>query len=101
MDCLLSFADDFFLVQKVNKPTRNNNILDLIFTNNHQLMNNTSIICNSRLSDHYLVKFNLNYESDNSKSNSKGSSKDHYLTDLHQYNFWGGHLMSFGYVSNY
>ena len=57
---LLNFSEEFFLDQIIKSPTRNNNILDLIFTNDHQIINDYSIICNNQLSDHYIIKFGLN-----------------------------------------
>ena len=62
--------------------------MDLVFTNNLNLINNHSIICNERLSDHYIIKFNLNYENiqDNCQAAPK---KDYYKTNLHDYDFHG------------
>ena len=85
---LLEFAEEYFLHQVINTPTRRNNILDLVFTNNLHLINDHSIICNDRLSDHYIIKFNLNYDNigDNCHSAPK---KDYYKTNLHEFDFYG------------
>ena len=45
-----SILDDFGLTQIINKPTRGDNILDLIITNNPSLVNRTEII--PGISDH-------------------------------------------------
>ena len=84
--CLLEFAEEFFLDQLIKTPTRNRNILDLMFSNNHQLIHDYSVICNSRLSDHYIVKFCLNYEQNMTKTTSK--KKSFYKTKLNEYDFF-------------
>ena len=63
-------------------------MLDLIFVNNVNLINDHSIICNERLSDHYIIKFNLNYD-DGQKRKAHKSKQNHYRTNLHQYDFHG------------
>ena len=83
--CLLNFAEEFFLEQLIQIPTRNRNILDLMFANNHLLINNYSVVCNSRLSDHYIVKFDVNYEQ---KVKTTEKSKDFYKTRLNEYDFF-------------
>ena len=35
--------------------------MDLVFTNNHQLVNNYCTTVNSKFSDHHLLTVNLNY----------------------------------------
>ena len=85
---LLDLADEFFLHQVVTSPTRRKNILDLIFTNNINLINSQTIICNEKLSDHYIIQFNMNYENLNNK-NTKKETKNHYKTNLNEYDFHG------------
>ena len=52
--------------QLINKPTRNNNIIDLLFTNEKQLLSNINIGdyfgLYKNISDHYSVSFNVNIE---------------------------------------
>ena len=84
--CLLKFVNEFFMDQLIKSPTRNRNILDLLFTNNHQLINSYSTICNSRLSDHYIVKFNINCEDEAKKTTTR--QKDFYKTTLNEYDFY-------------
>ena len=83
--CLLNFANKFFLHQLIKKPTRNQNILDLVFTNNHLLINDYYMIVNSQLSDHYTICANLNYEKGNSKSARRVENLYH--SKLPEYNF--------------
>ena len=59
---LLDFSNEFFMDQYIKKPTRNKNILDLCFTNDQFLILNYQIITNSKLSDHFTICINLNYE---------------------------------------
>ena len=44
---LLNFAEEFFLQQYISKSTRKHNILDLVFTNNHHLIQDYHIVVNS------------------------------------------------------
>ena len=52
--------------QLINKQTRNNNIIDLLFTNEKQLLSNINIGdyfgLYKNISDHYSVSFNVNNE---------------------------------------
>ena len=52
--------------QLINKPTRNNNIFDLLFTNEKQYLSNINIVdyfgVYKNISDHYYVSFNVNIE---------------------------------------
>ena len=59
---LQAFSDEFFLNQYIKKPTRNRNILDLCFTNDHFLIHDYQTIINSKLSDHYTICIRLNYK---------------------------------------
>ena len=82
---LLNFASEFFLHQHITKPTRKHNILDLVFTNNHHLINNYHMIVNNHLSDHYTICLNLNYENVKVEKNSR--KINHYHSQLPEYNF--------------
>lgn len=58
---LLSLADSFFLSQVITEPTRLENIIDLVFTNNPDLLTNINIQKVSKhLSDHNEIVANLN-----------------------------------------
>ena len=58
---LIEFAEDFFLHQHIEEGTRRQNILDLIFTNDNQLIVNCSQIINENLSDHNTICAELSY----------------------------------------
>ena len=58
---LLELTDSLFLEQLVVKPTRVNNTLDLIFTNDEDFINEISIT-KSGISDHNLITASLNKE---------------------------------------
>ena len=51
---LQSFAQDFCLTQVITEPTRQNNILDLIFINNEELLHSYEILP-TNLSDHNII----------------------------------------------
>ena len=60
---LLSLAEDFFLNQFINQPTRQENILDLFFTNNEELYHGFTIN-DAGLSDHKLIHVTVNIDLD-------------------------------------
>ena len=79
---LLKFAEDFFLEQYVKRATRNGNILDLVFTNNHELIRDYNIIINKKLSDHYIIKIDLAYKME---SSTKRKKVNHCSTKIPEY----------------
>ena len=85
---VLDFSNEFFLEKYIQKPTRNNNILDLCFTNDHFLIHNYQIIVNTHLSDHYTICLNLNYDKIVKKDIKK--KKNHYETIIPEYDLKAG-----------
>ena len=62
---LLDLADDFFLSQTINLPTRKNNILDLCFTSDPQsIINVESIPVPNYISDHNMLRIITSYTTD-------------------------------------
>ena len=57
---LTNFADKNFLTQAVNKPTRGENTIDLVFTNKSQDIVETSTT-DTQISDHKLVQLTIGY----------------------------------------
>lgn len=55
-------SGDLFMEQLVQFPTRKSNILDLIFSNNVDLITNIETIVNSGISDHNTIEFTLGYD---------------------------------------
>ena len=55
----ITTVQNLSLIQKVLKPTRLNNYLDLIFTNDDQLISNTIILPPIGNSDHASISFSL------------------------------------------
>ena len=58
---LIDFAEEFFLQQFIDEGTRRQNILDLVFSNNDQLIIKCSQITNTKLSDHNTICADLSY----------------------------------------
>ena len=52
---LIHFVNKHHLIQLVDKPTRNDNILDLMFTNDNELLNGFETHITKELSDHFLI----------------------------------------------
>ena len=85
---LLDFSNEFFMDQYIRKPTRNRNILDLCFTNDHFLIHNYQTIVNSKLSDHFTIRINLNYENVTKPTSKK--KVNHSQTKIPEYDLRGG-----------
>ena len=85
---LQEFSNEFFLTQYIKKPTRNQNILDLCFTNDHFLIHDYQTIVNSKLSDHYTICINLNYEKMRKLKN--GKKTNHYETSVPEFDLKAG-----------
>ena len=52
---LKNFASNFALIQKINQPTRIDNLLDLVFTNNEEIFSNFHVEDFPPLTDHRLI----------------------------------------------
>ena len=59
---LINFTEDNFLYQHVTEPTRGSNILDLIFTNQEYLVQNTKVREHLATCDHNMIEFEINNE---------------------------------------
>ena len=68
----------------VNTATRGKNILDLVLTNNHLLVNSYSTLVNKKMSDHYLLTIALNI-SYNAKTEKKKVTNP-FTTKVYEYN---------------
>ena len=68
--------------QYIKRATRNGNILDLVFTNNHELIRDYNIIVNKKLSDHYIIKIDLAYKMETS---TKSKKVNHCSTKIPEY----------------
>jgi len=58
---------DTFLFQHVMEPTRNNNILDIIFSSELDMIEDLEIGCPVANSDHNILRWNLAYNSNEFK----------------------------------
>lgn len=68
--CFYNFVKDMGLIQLVKTPTRKNNILDLIITDQNNMISNVEVIAPFSFSDHNSVKFSINF-SDNMNQQKK------------------------------
>ena len=80
---LLEWAEQNFMNQIINTPTRKENILDLVFSNSDNLINGYSTIVNTSFSDHNILQIVLNYEN---KSEEKKERKNPYPNTIYEYN---------------
>ena len=83
---LLELTDSLFLEQLVVNPTRGNNILDLIFTNDENFISDISIT-KSGISDHNLITATLSEEFKQSK-NTANVIEEESCSKLERYAFW-------------
>ena len=56
---LLDFASEEYLTQWVDKPTRGNNVLDLVFSSEDNMISNVCVGEKLGKSDHYMVRFEI------------------------------------------
>lgn len=68
---LLNLTDNKFMTQKITKPTRGNNILDLLFSTKDSLVTDIEIGEGLGTSDHCCIRFNINSQTKSSKNNTK------------------------------
>ena len=78
----LDVIQDSFLKQLVNKPTREDKILDLILTNREDIVSNIEIGETLGNSDHREVRFNINW-------GERGSSNHSLVPDFRRADFEG------------
>ena len=82
---LLNLSDRYFLNQVIKEPTRINNIIDLAFTNNQDLLTNINVDkVTNQISDHNLIIGDLNYEMPNSNTCKRNET----TSNLASFNFW-------------
>lgn len=67
---LIDFMENNYFTQYVLEPTRENNILDLILSNNDQIIENVEIEDGLNDSDHNSITFNLKIQSSIQSNNS-------------------------------
>ena len=81
---LMEFTRSNFMENIILTPTRGGNVLDLIFTNNPNLINYYSTIVNSKLSDHNTLEVNMNFTYNQEVKNEKVTNP--YNTKIFEYN---------------
>ena len=79
---LLNWAEENFMEQVIQTPTRGKNILDLVFTNTSELVSGYSTIVNKKFSDHNILRVMLNYKYKNEK---KTERKNPYPNNIYKY----------------
>ena len=84
---LLDWSDKNFLKQIVTTATRQENILDLVFTNNENIVDSYDTEINSKLSDHNTIQINLNIEDE---KNDKETILNPYPNKIFEYNLMKG-----------
>ena len=82
-ETLLSFMDQNFLSQYIDKPTRVNNILDLVLTNDMNLVKQIEVN-DTELSDHRMISIKSSFKQDN-KSDRRKVFEPHTFRNLNFY----------------
>ena len=78
-----TFCDENFLENYIETPTRGENILDLVLSNNHTLVNYYKTVVNKKLSDHSTINVSLNFTLNAEKEEEKVMNP--YSTKLYEY----------------
>lgn len=82
---LFDCADNFLMQQMITVPTRINNVLDLIYTNNTDMLSNIKVEPASRkLTDHKIITADINYDM-HKLPKPQSTSK---TAKLAEFNFW-------------
>ena len=81
---LVKYVEENFLENYIYTATREKNILDLVFTNNHLLVNDCTTTINNKLSDHYLLNVKLNFSYNNLNKVEKATNP--YSTKIFEFN---------------
>ena len=82
-ELLVKYVEESFMENYIYKATRGRNILDLVFSNNHLLINNYTITINNKLSDHNLITVKLNFSYNQETKVKKVSNP--YSTKIFEY----------------
>ena len=79
---LLHWAEENFMEQVIQTPTRGKNILDLVFTNTSELVSGYSTIVNKKFSDHNILRVMLNYKYKNEKKTERKNPYPNISTNM-------------------
>ena len=72
---LMNLCCNFNLIQTITEPTRGNNTLDYIFTNELDLFSSYDV-SHSALSDHYFIEIGTSFKTEEITKNQKNKEKD-------------------------
>ena len=78
---VMELSNNYNLLQLIDKPTRDKNTLDLIFTNEMELFSNCEI-SKSGLSDHHFIEFTTTIKTDNVNEDENNNKKNGGLREL-------------------
>ena len=70
-ELLVNFVENNFMENYIYTATRGRNILDLVFSNNHQLLNKYTTTVNKKFSDHHMLTLELNFSYNTNKKSTK------------------------------
>ena len=82
-EILVNFVEANFMENYIHTATRGKNTLDLVFTNNHKLVNNYTTTVNNKLSDHHLLTVALNFSYNKEIKDAKVTNP--YTTKVYEY----------------
>ena len=70
-ELLVNFVENNFMENYINTATRGQNILDLVFSNNHHLVNKYTTTINNKFSDHNMLTVEMNFTYNKEKKSTK------------------------------
>ena len=93
----IEFVEEFFMIQYIDEATRKKNILDLIFTNNSDLIIKCRQVVNSKLSDHNTIITDLSY---GPKELEKSQTRNFTSTTIPEYDSQGADNEEWGRINS-
>ena len=93
-DMFIRFVNENGLLQFVSEPTRHENILDLVLTNEPNLISDLQVQCPLSTSDHNIVKVSINLCSDHNVSDDQGVGEWYYDFSSCDYEAMESYLMN-------
>ena len=83
---MMEIMDKFSLVQAIQEPTRKENTLDLVFTNDISIFTQVEVT-STIMSDHDIIEITTNLDDDGKNINNKKVNEQTKEDDLQQLNF--------------
>ena len=85
-ELLIEHMDELYMENCCLKPTRGQNILDLVLSNNLGMFGEVSVLVSQSISDHNLLEIPITHSYNQPKQSR--SKERPFSTKIHEYEFW-------------